>query len=150
MAKNGDGMSGNACHGSAPIRAAAAATRDLVCALCAPATSRGLDAVSCRLLLQLWQEDGPTVAELAERAGLDRCEAAERVGALERTGHLRRSHRGRRANVWLTPQGREAAAALIASACPERFASLRTEIASLRDLLRRTVADVERRVDRAA
>jgi DNA-binding MarR family transcriptional regulator len=129
-----------------PIRDALTASNDLVCALCAPAAARGLDALSCRVLLVLAQTDGLTTTALADHVGLQHEEVEGELDGLERAGHLRRATREREAIVRLTPQGRATSAQLIASARPERFAALHPEITSLRDLLCRALYAAEREV----
>lgn len=129
-----------------PIEAAVTVSNDLVSALCAPAAERGLDAASCRLLLQLDDSAGLSPADLAVRVGAQPMEAEGWLDVLERADLVRRARLGFR----LTTQGREVAAQLRASACPERFASLQAEIASLRDLLCETLLAFEQQVPRVA
>ena len=125
------------------IQAAAAASNELVCALCAPAVEHGLDASSCRALLCLAEVDCLSATDLAARLGAP---AVEELKVLERADLIRCTDTGCR----LTGPGHEVVVQLRASACPERFASLQAEISTLRDLLCQTIVTFERRVARAA
>lgn len=124
-----------------PIREAVTASTDLVCVLCAPAVEHGIDAPSCRVLLHLAESGGHGTTGVAEHVGALPAEAERWLETLEQAG-LVRCERGA---FELTRQGYEVAAQLRVSACPERFASLQAEIASLRDLLCQALVAVERR-----
>lgn len=124
-----------------PIQDLVVASNDLVSAVCGPVAALGLEAPACRILLALWETDGLAVEELAQQLGAERAHTEGWLDALERAELVRRATQG--ASVWLTEQGRAIPSRLTAS-CEDRFGTLRSNIVSFRDLLHRTLHDIER------
>ncbi len=102
------------------------------------------------ILLMLWEREGVTQTELAERLAVEQPTMANTLKRMERDGLIRRvpdREDRRQARVHLTPRGRKLEEALTASARETNaaaLAGLRTEERTLfLDLARRMVANLE-------
>jgi DNA-binding MarR family transcriptional regulator len=97
------------------------------------------------VLLALWQQDGPTLAELAATLDVDPGNLSTMLRRLEELGYLTRARRdddARALRVQLTDAGRtlRERARLIPPAIVDRVGMPPTELAELRDALHRFIA----------
>jgi DNA-binding MarR family transcriptional regulator len=103
------------------------------------------------VLLTLWETEGVTQAELAERLAVEQPTMANTLKRMERDGLIRRTadpDDRRRARIHLTPRGRELEEVLTASARETNAAALagvsREETEQLMALARRMIQNLQR------